>query len=317
MDFRSLTYFVTVAREQNITRAATLLNMSQPPLSSQIRQLEANLGTELFHRSKQGLTLTPTGEILYKRARQILELASQTREEIGNFEEKLSGELKIGVVEGRAPYLVSRWVAGFREEFPLVTYTLRSGSTDDLLDQLMHHVIDLAVIAAPYNQEQLTGFSVGKTPWVAIIPRDHPLAVKPGDCIRLADLEREPLIIPERVSRVEAIERWFAGVGLSPQTLCKTSHYVDALSLVEQGVGVCIFPQATYTPNEHIKIKMITDPPKYAEYVMVQPQRAASSELAGAFWEYVVDFMEEDKIHSERFRTQVTEFELPEEAELL
>ena len=90
MDFRSLTYFITVAGELNITKAAALLNMSQPPLSSQIRQLEEDLGTKLFIRSKRGLTLTPAGTILYKRAQQILELADHTRQEISSYETFLS-----------------------------------------------------------------------------------------------------------------------------------------------------------------------------------------------------------------------------------
>ena len=293
MDFKSLTYFVTVARELNITKAAAMLNMSQPPLSNQIKQLEEEIGTQLFVRNKRGLSLTPTGTILLRRANQILELASNTRREITYYETKMSGELKIGVVEGRAPFLLSQWLSGFCEEFPLVSYTVRSGSSDDLLDQLNNHVIDLAVIAAPYNQEMLTGICVGRVPWVVIIPRSHPLAGREGSSIPLSALENEALIIPERGSRVAAIEQWFMEKNLTPNIRCKTSHYVDAVSLVEQGIGLCIFPQSTYTPNPHIVTRILTEPPKYAEYVMVHLKRSVMSELSEAFWDYVTDYIEE------------------------
>ena len=91
MDLRNLRYFVTVAEELNITRAAAVLKMSQPPLSNRIKQLEENLGTTLFIRRKRGLQLTSTGKILYKRARQVLELADHTREEINEAAGIISG----------------------------------------------------------------------------------------------------------------------------------------------------------------------------------------------------------------------------------
>lgn len=317
MDFRLLHYFVTVAEELNITRAAAVLKMSQPPLSSRIKQLEQDLGTVLFIRRKRGLQLTSTGKIFYKRAKQILELADHTREEVMNYENELSGHLMLGTVEGRAPYLLARWIAGFREEFPLVTYTLRSGGSDDILEQLQRHLIDLAIIAAPYNSELLEGFSVGRQPWVALLPVNHPLAKKVGNEIYLSDLEGEPLILPERSSRVEAIERWFSQENLTPKMVCKCSNYMNAVALVEQNVGVCIFPQSTYTPNSYITTKLIADSPKYAEYMLVYTKDHPLSELAESFRDYVKDSLEEGKGELDSPDWKTEEFSLPEGATFL
>jgi len=317
MDFRTLTYFVTVARELNITRAAAMLNMSQPPLSKQISLLEQDYGTQLFIRSKQGLTLTDTGKLLYKRAQQMLELAERTREEVTNFESELSGNIVLGCVEGRAPFLLAKWISGFRDEFPLVTYTLRNAGTDEIMDQLIHHLIDLAIVATPYNQELLEGFPVSTQPWIAMIPADHPLAQEEGMQIPLARLEGEPLIIPERKSRVQAIEQWFESQDITPRILCRTSSYANAVSLVEQSVGICIFPQATCTPNPLVVTKLITDPPKKVEYVMVHAKDHPLSEVADAFREYVLDFLLEDKPHTGRLRTGSPEFEIPPDAQTL
>lgn len=317
MDFRSLYYFVTVAKELNITRAAAVLKMSQPPLSNRIKQLEEDLGTTLFIRRKRGLQLTSTGKILYKRARQVLELADHTREEITNYEKELSGHLMIGGVEGRAPFLIARWIAGFREEFPLVTYTIRSGGSDDILEQLQRHLIDIAVIAAPYNPEMLNGFSVGRQPWVAMIPRGHPLAMKEGNEILLSDLKDQPLIVPERRSRVEAIERWFAEEKLNPRMVCRCSNYINALALVEQNVGICIFPQSSYVPGDYMTTKMIADSPKYAEYMLVYTKDHPLSELAESFRDYVKDSLEEEKDEISGPKGRKDEFSLPADATFL
>lgn len=316
MDFKTLHYFVTTATELNITRAAEILNMSQPPLSQTIRHLEEDLGTTLFIRKKTGLTLTPAGRILLKRAEQILALAAKTREEIASHEKELSGSLVLGTVEGRAPFLLARWIAGFHEEFPLVSFTVRHGGTDDLMEQMQHHQIDLAIIAAPYDEERLSGFPVDTQPWVAIIPAGHPLAEKEGTAICLSDLGSEPLIVPERSYRRTAIERWFEMQGMQPHFVCRSSTYTDAIALVEQNVGICIFPHTTYTPNPHIVSKLITDPPKLAQYVLVWPKSAMIPELAAAFRDYVKDSLEQED-GADKLNPEAVPFTLPPDAELL
>ena len=136
MELRTLHYFITVARELNFTRAAEKLNMSQPPLSNQIKGLEEELGALLFLRGKRRLELTEEGALLLRRAVQIQELAEKTRQEIASLREGMTGTIYLSMVEGRAPFLAARWIAGFREEFPLVRYNLWNGSSDDALDRL-------------------------------------------------------------------------------------------------------------------------------------------------------------------------------------
>ena len=317
MELRTLRYFITVAQELNITRAAEKLNMSQPPLSNQIRGLEEELGVRLFIRGKRRLTLTDEGSLLLRRAVQLLDLADKTRQELATMKDGVSGTICLGMVEGRAPYLSARWIAGFREEFPLVRYSLWNGSSDDVLDRLHKGLADLAVIAAPYDTEHLEGFSVGREPWVAVISRNHPLARQPGDQLPLSALVGQPLIVPSRKSRIEAIRDWFGEIGAEPDILCEMSNYVDAVALAEQNVGVSIFPQTAYTPNDLVVSKVITQPARQAEYVLVWSKEQRPSGLVQAFIDYVQDFLEEDKIHSRRFRVREEEHVLPQETEYL
>ena len=317
MELRTLRYFVAVAQELNITRAAEKLNMSQPPLSNQIKSLEEELGAALFVRGKRRLTLTPEGSLLYRRALQILELADKTKTEFETLGEGLSGTLTLGLIEGRAPYLAARWIAGFHEEFPLVRFSLWNGSSDDVIDRLMKGLVDLALIAAPYDSERLTGLYVGSEPWVAILSREHPLAQTEGAEIPLSALVGQPLVVPSRRSRLEGIRRWFAEIGAEPDCLCETSNYIDAIALSEQNAGISIFPQTTYTPNPLAVSRVIVEPMKKIDYYLARRRDDRPAELTQEFLDYVRDFLEGDLIHSERFRVRGTEYTIPEGVDVL
>ena len=316
MDLRSLRYFITVAEELNITRAAEKLNMSQPPLSNQMKLLESELGTQLFIRGKRHLTLTEAGTILYRRAKQLLELSEQTRNEIRSLE-GLSGQLNIGLVEGRAPYLLSRWISGFRMEFPQVTFNLWNGSGDDVLERLHRGLEDLALIAAPYNTELLDGFPVGREAWVAILSASHPLAQEEGEFLPLKKLVGQPLFIPSRRSRVEAVNAWFQELGEEPVIAGELSNYIDAVALAEQNAGICIYPMTTYTSNELLVKKIITESARQIEYVLVWNRNQLTRELSREFVNYVRDCLEEEQMGIAPYRMPEKEYFPPEDTKFL
>ena len=293
MELRTLHYFTVVAQELNITRAAEKLNMSQPPLSNQIKALEEELGVQLFIRGKRHLELTEEGALLLRRAVQMQELADKTRQEIASLREGMTGTIYLSMVEGRAPFLAARWIAGFREEFPLVRYNLWNGSSDDALDRLRKGLADLAVIAAPYDTEHLEGFPVGREPWIAMLHPDHPLAQPIGDTIPLSSLAGEPLIVPSRKSRMDAIRRWFGEVGAEPHILCEMSNYMDAAALTSQGVGISIFPQTVDVSNGLVVSKVVIQPSRQVEYILVWNKGQAPSGLTREFIRYVRDCLEE------------------------
>ena len=294
MELRTLHYFTVVAQELNITRAAEKLNMSQPPLSNQIKALEEELGVQLFIRGKRHLELTEEGGLLLRRAVQIQELADKTRQEIASLREGMTGVIYLSMVEGRAPFLAARWIAGFREEFPLVRYNLWNGSSDDVLDRLHKGLADLAVIAAPYDTEHLEGFPVGREPWIAMLHPDHPLAQPIGDTIPLSSLAGEPLIVPSRKSRMDAIRRWFGEVGAEPHILCEMSNYMDAAALTSQGVGISIFPQTVDVSNGLVVSKVVIQPSRQVEYILVWNRGQPPSGLTLEFIHFVQENLRND-----------------------
>ena len=293
MELRHIRYFMAVAEELNFTKAAAKLHMAQPPLSRQIQDLEKELGARLFHRTPHMLKLTEEGVLFSQYAVQILELARRSAEGIRELHTGLTGTLYLASVEGHAPRLISEWIAGFHKLHPHVQYDLWNGSSDEVTDRVTKGLCDLGIITSPYSTEGLSVLPVYDEPWVAILPKDHPLALEDGDTIRLEKLSPFELIIPSRRSRLQEITGWFELSGNRPHILCRISNTLNAYMLVEQGVGIAIYPASANdirTPDS-ICIRRITDPSVTVSYALIWKKNQNLSHAAEALIRYVRDGM--------------------------
>ena len=269
MELRTLQYFVTVAEELNITRAAEKLHMSQPPLSAQIKNLESELDTVLFIRGKRHLKLTESGQLLYRRAKDILSLADRTQAEILSMGEGMRGTIAIGLVEGMAPDIAAEWFAGFMKLHPNVRFRILGGSTDDRLEKLRSGIVSLAVITSPCDNSLLHSFHVGEEKMTVIMSKEHPLAADNGRKVRIKDLVGENLIVPSRRALIDTIYKWFRGIGAEPKIVCEMDSYLDAAALAGRQVGLSIYPRTAYIPNESLVYKEIAGKDKKMEYLFV------------------------------------------------
>ena len=287
MELRHIRYFLAVVEEGNVTKAAEKLMIAQPPLSRQIHDLEEELGTALFLRQPRGVTLTEAGNRFLNYARQIDELARRSCADLRDLKSGLKGTIYLATVEGRAPKLLSGWIARFHKEYPGVEYDLWNGNTDDVINRLHNGLCDMAVITAPYDQEHFEGVEVGREPWVAILPKHHPLA-EPGDEIELARLADQELIIPSRQSRKQEIEDWFAPLGVKPVIIARLAHMLNAYELSAHGLGIAIFPAAAneYTTKD-VVIKKIVHPERSASYLLIRRKEGLRTNVAGEFWDFV------------------------------
>ena len=299
MELKAIRYFITVAEELNITHAAEKLHMSQPPLTVQIRQLEEELGVQLFIRGKRRLKLTDEGQLFLRRAREIVDLEQKTILEMQSSGASLSGTIYLGLIEGRAPYLASAWMKQFRQQYPNVTYDLWNGSSDGVIERLEKGLLDTALVASPFDNEKLDSVKVWEDPWIAVIPCGHPLAKEPQNHVHLSKLAEYPLIVPARKSRVEGLYRWFEEIGRVPDIYARTSNYIDAVALSEQGLGISIFPQTNDAPNDLIRCKVITDPPRKVAYHLVWMRSGTNSGITQAFIDYVKSAPEVRLSHAE------------------
>ena len=285
MELRTLRYFVTVAEELNITRAAGLLNISQPPLSQQLKNLEEELDTVLFIRGKRRLELTESGKMLYQRAKDILSLSEKAEAEIRSLKAGMTGTVSIGLVEGMAPDIAAEWFSGFLKEHPQVHFRILDGNSDDLIEKMRGGLIGLAVITAPYDQQLLNSFQVGQERMAALMRRDHPLAER--ESLSVEDLLPEPLIVPSRKAHVDTIRRWFRGTGENPGIICEMDNYLDAAALAGRGVGISIFPQTAYVMNDSLIQKEILAPNTAVDYLFVWRKGHRLPLLEETFIDYV------------------------------
>ncbi len=295
MELRTLTYFVTVAEELNITKAAQILHISQPPLSAQIKNLEDELGTPLFIRGKRHLTLTDAGQLLYQRAKDILNLSEKASSEISALSRGMSGTVSIGLVEGMAPDIAAEWFAGFLTEHPGVRFRILDGNSDDLIEKMRGGLIGLAVITSPYDQQLLNSFHVGQEKMVALMNRSHPLASCGKAVLDVEDLRDEPLIVPSRKAHIEEIRRWFREIQAAPDILCEMDNYLDAAALAGRGIGISIFPQTAYIMNDSLVSREISGPDKDVEYLFVWRKGHPLPTVEERFIDYVKELYRQEK----------------------
>lgn len=154
MELRVLNYFLAVAREENFTKAAQQLHLTQPTLSRQIADLEQELGVKLFVRSNHNIILTEDGMILKRRAQEILSLADKTKRDFLQKDEALSGTISIGSGEFRSTEYLAKIIAEFRKTYPNVKYEIYSGNANNIRDYIERGLLDIGLMSEPIDMRK-------------------------------------------------------------------------------------------------------------------------------------------------------------------
>ena len=208
MELRVLTYFLTVAREENFTRAAEQLHVTQPTLSRQIADLEAELGVKLFTRSSHNIILTEDGMLLKRRAQEIVALAERTKQDFLFKEENIEGTVTIGSGEFLSTRILTDCIAAFRRKYPLVRYELYSGHADNIRESIERGLLDIGLVAEPIDIRKYEFVSMPvKERWGALVREDSPLAAR--EYITPQDLTGLPVISPVSNIAESNVGKWF------------------------------------------------------------------------------------------------------------
>lgn len=246
MELRHLRYFVTVANERNFTRAAEVLNIAQPPLSRQIRQLEEEFGTQLIDRDTRPLKLTEAGRLLYEQAVHVLAGVDQLR----GMMMKLAGvgrrRFVIGFVGSTLYGLLPEVVRRFRDSVGQVDVSLLECSTVEQIAALKDGRIDVGFGRLRIEDPAIRRIVLEEEPLVAVVPVDHVLARSPRP-VRLEELMTEPLIVyprPARPSYADQVLSVFHDSGLELTNLVEVHELQTAIGLVAAHAGLSIVPQS-------------------------------------------------------------------------
>ena len=213
MEIRQLEYFREIATTGSINEAARRLNMSQPPLSYQMKQLEAELNVTLFERTRTGVTLTEAGKLLYERAENLLNFVSSTRQEVAEAGKKRV--LRIGITPTTVGTMMP-FISEFARKNPDVNFEVHDGITYTLYNYLMDGIVDVAVVRTPLRLDGVEYTELHQEPMIAVIPSEMRLERECG--LRLKDLMNSPLILYRRYEKF--IMDAFSAQNLTPDIFC-------------------------------------------------------------------------------------------------
>lgn len=243
MDLRHLRYFVAVADEQNFTRAAEKLHISQPPLSRQIQDLEEELGLPLFERGSRPLKLTEGGRFFYGHATRLLEQAAQairTTKRIAQMQRRLV----IGFVPSTIYGALPRLVRLFRAAQPQTELALVEMSSVEQIEALKNGRIDVGFGRVRLDDPSVKREVLREEPLVAAIPMEHELALERGALSLTEIAKHDHLVYPRnpRPSYADQVLTLFRDMGLEPRAVHEVQELQTALGLVASGMGLCLVP---------------------------------------------------------------------------
>lgn len=208
MEIRVLRYFLTVAREESITRAAEVLHITQPTLSRQLSQLEEETGVRLFERGPRRIRLTSEGMLLRRRAEEILQLVDKTETELSEQQAQVEGTISIGSGESVSAQLLPGLFSSFREKYPRVSFDIFTATADLVKEQMDRGLLDIGLLLEPVDKEKYDFIRLNiREKWVVLMRPDDPLAAK--EAVSAQDLLGLPLILPRRMAVRSELASWF------------------------------------------------------------------------------------------------------------
>ena len=247
MELRVLRYYLTVAREENITRAADMLHITQPTLSRQMAELEEELHTRLFERTNRKIVLTESGMLLRRRAEELISLADKVQQEFQSGGDELTGLISIGSgVTAAVSACLPRLLQDYAQKYPQVRFELHTGTAAGIKDLLDKGLLDIGILMEPIEVEKYDFVRLPvKEVWGILMPADDPLAQKTA--IAPGDLQDLPLIVSWRIREREA-KAWFGGDTEHLNVFCTYDLIDNAATLVEHRLGYAFVIQGALKP---------------------------------------------------------------------
>jgi DNA-binding transcriptional LysR family regulator len=295
IELRHLRYFIAVAEEGNVSRAALRLGIAQPPLSQQIKKLENFLDVSLLRRTSRGVELTPGGESFLEQARSVLSRMEAAIQVVRDIEHGERGEFNLGSAYSGLFLLVPTIVQAFNNHFPRADIKLREMSTAEQIKALLDGRIDAGIMRMPVSDDRLQVKVLLEEPYVLAVPLDHRLAGQ--DVVSLAEIKDEFLIAPV-FGRDLSFKQQAASIlrknGIVASGIYEAPEMNVLIGLVSAGLGVAIMPKSSSTTMKYTNIafKPFLEPtPPFMLGVAWNPE--LKSPMRGAFVDLIVRMRDE------------------------
>lgn len=296
MEYRILKYFLTVAREENITRAAEILHISQPALSRQLMQLEEELGVPLLRHGRHSTTITEEGMLLRRRAQEIIALTEKTEQEFRTDTEEIGGVIAIGSGEANTMRTLAGIMRSFSELYPKVKYDIYSNDADNVKERLERGMLDIGILLGTTDISKYDSIKMpGKERWGAMVSAQSPLAKK-------AYIEKEDFaginVFFAKRGVSQGVADWFGEYYDKINIYATYNLLYNAATLVDCGLGaaLCIEGAASLYKNPNVVFK-----PFYPELstasVLVWKGHQPMSRAVAKFIEFIKGKLQSDKNH--------------------
>jgi DNA-binding transcriptional LysR family regulator len=293
MELRHLRYFVAVAEEMSLRRAAERLHIAPPPLSVQIRKLESEVGAELLARAGRGIKLTEAGQVFLEQARKTLADAQRgvaLARQAANGE---IGHLSIGYNAPTGFRVFPRILHGFRKQWPSVHLTFHAHTISRQLDGLRHEALDIGFVWLPIPREEFDVHELVHEPLHAVLPAGHRLAKKTTVAIR--ELSREPMVLLPRTHDPETfhqIEQLFSKAGAVMHVAYELENALSMINFVAMGCGCSLLPEYTRAIRHDGVVYRPLRSPKLTKTLAIV-KRKGQRGLAEKFFHFTVEQLAE------------------------
>lgn len=282
MDIRQLEYFRKIAETGSISEAARQLNLSQPPLSYQLHLLETELGVRLFDRSRQGVSLTEAGRVLYQRAGELLRFADSTKFEVTQVGRRQV--LRLGLTSTTvAPVMPG--ISAFVSRNPDVNFEVHDGTTFSLYNLLLNGIIDISVVRTPLRLEEVEHAVLCQEPMIAV--SSPALRAEGSGPVRLKELTGCPLVLHRRYERF--ILDAFHAQGLEPDVFCLCDDARSAMQWAEEGLATAIFPQSMQSLCSRLRIQPLAEPALETQILLIWRKNEPPRPIVQAFLQACLD----------------------------
>ncbi|MBP2001021.1 DNA-binding transcriptional LysR family regulator [Paenibacillus shirakamiensis] len=276
MDLRQMRYFLAIAQEGQVTRAAKVLNMEQPPLSRQLKLIEQELGVTLFDRGSKRMNLTPAGQLLKERAESFILQFEETLREVKRLDQGIEGTLSIGSVVSCISLLPSP-IELFRKHFPAVKFKITEGDHFLLGDQLLQGHIEVVLARLPFEADSgshvFESLPLPSDPYVAVVPTSlFPEHTQPSFLMKqLADMPFLTLKTDHTTRMHEQVLKECRHHNFEPNIVCECSSVAVIVALVAAGIGATVLPKSVMRafPIPAIRILPIIDATFHSEVGLV------------------------------------------------
>lgn len=317
MNFLHLKYFLMVAEEMNITRAAERLYISQQSLSNHISNLEKELEVKLFTRSPK-LSLTYAGDLLVETATQILDLQSQYLSKVGDINRQYMGVLRVGISYTCGLTLLPEVLPRFRKEFPMVEFSLFEGNSSQLEDELAHGRVDLIICFQPIMLEGVEVVPLTEDRLILVVPRSFTQEMfgEQADEMRalfangadISAFQQMPFILLKRGNRVRSIvDQYLSRCFFKPKIVLETENTVTTLAMAKANMGVVICPElflrdihapAAQATDGELDLFPLTDPSTISRLVVGYRRDRYISHFAERFIQIMQEVLDETKVQT-------------------